>query len=78
MDTATPRDAARPTFRDATGDDVPALVALVESAYRGDSSRAGWTTEADILQGQRTMSRGCARSSTLREAGCSPSSATTS
>ncbi len=39
MDTATPRDAARPTFRDATGDDVPALVALVESAYRGDSSR---------------------------------------
>ncbi|HCU51930.1 MAG TPA: GNAT family N-acetyltransferase, partial [Micromonosporaceae bacterium] len=33
---------------------VPAVVALVESAYRGDSSRAGWTTEADILQGQRT------------------------
>ncbi|WP_030845447.1 GNAT family N-acetyltransferase [Streptomyces californicus] len=58
MDTATPRDAARPTFRDATGDDVPALVALVESAYRGDSSRAGWTTEADILQGQRTDEQG--------------------
>ncbi|MFH9268624.1 GNAT family N-acetyltransferase [Streptomyces sp. NPDC017546] len=54
MDTATPPDAARLTFRDATGDDVPALVALIESAYRGDSSRAGWTTEADILQGQRT------------------------
>ena len=34
--------------------DVRALVALVNSAYRGDSSRAGWTTEADLLGGQRT------------------------
>ncbi|MFE2297769.1 GNAT family N-acetyltransferase [Streptomyces sp. NPDC059445] len=42
------------TFRDAVDSDVDALVALVESAYRGDSSRAGWTTEADILDGQRT------------------------
>ncbi|MFC9160022.1 GNAT family N-acetyltransferase [Streptomyces fungicidicus] len=42
------------TFRDATHADVDALVALIESAYRGESSRAGWTTEADILQGQRT------------------------
>ncbi|MFF3850254.1 GNAT family N-acetyltransferase [Streptomyces sp. NPDC002328] len=42
------------TFRDAVDTDVDALVALVESAYRGESSRAGWTTEADILQGQRT------------------------
>ncbi|MCR1784653.1 GNAT family N-acetyltransferase [Nocardioides carbamazepini] len=41
-------------FRTATPDDVPALVALVESAYRGDVSRQGWTTEADLLQGQRT------------------------
>jgi GNAT superfamily N-acetyltransferase len=41
-------------FRTATPDDVPALVALVQSAYRGDSSRRGWTTEADLLQGQRT------------------------
>jgi len=29
-------------------------VALVESAYRGDASRVGWTTEADLLDGQRT------------------------
>lgn len=29
-------------------------MALVESAYRGESSRAGWTTEADLLDGQRT------------------------
>jgi ribosomal protein S18 acetylase RimI-like enzyme len=41
-------------FRDATPDDVDAVVALVESAYRGDASRAGWTTEADLLDGQRT------------------------
>jgi ribosomal protein S18 acetylase RimI-like enzyme len=46
--------AASPTFRPATPEDVPALVALIESAYRGDSSRAGWTTEADILEGRRT------------------------
>jgi len=41
-------------FRLATQDDVTALVTLVESAYRGDSSRVGWTTEADLLDGQRT------------------------
>jgi ribosomal protein S18 acetylase RimI-like enzyme len=46
------------TFRDATAADVPAVVALVESAYRGDSSRTGWTTEADLLQGQRTDPEG--------------------
>ncbi len=34
--------------------DLPDLVKLVNSAYRGDSSRAGWTTEADILTGIRT------------------------
>jgi ribosomal protein S18 acetylase RimI-like enzyme len=54
MDTAPPRDPGQLTFRDAADADVPALVTLIESAYRGDSSRAGWTTEADILQGQRT------------------------
>ena len=41
--------AARP----ATDGDVPAVVALVQAAYRGDASRAGWTTEADLLDGQR-------------------------
>jgi GNAT superfamily N-acetyltransferase len=40
-------------FRDATPADVAAIVALVESAYRGEASRAGWTTEADMLDGQR-------------------------
>ncbi|MET8079497.1 GNAT family N-acetyltransferase [Streptomyces sp. NPDC005303] len=46
------------TFRDATDADVDTLVELVESAYRGDDSRAGWTTEADILEGQRTDPEG--------------------
>jgi ribosomal protein S18 acetylase RimI-like enzyme len=41
-------------FRFARPDDVPAIAALVESAYRGESSRAGWTTEADLLDGPRT------------------------
>ncbi|WP_417472535.1 GNAT family N-acetyltransferase [Luteimonas mephitis] len=41
------------TFRSATPSDVDALVALVTSAYRGDASRAGWTTEADFLDGNR-------------------------
>ncbi|WP_448243396.1 GNAT family N-acetyltransferase [Pseudoxanthomonas mexicana] len=40
-------------FRPATHADIPALVALVTSAYRGDVSRQGWTTEADLLDGQR-------------------------
>ena len=42
------------TFRNATTSDVDAIVALVESAYRGDASRRGWTTEADLLDGRRT------------------------
>ncbi|GAA2443884.1 GNAT family N-acetyltransferase [Streptomyces lavendulocolor] len=58
MDTAPPRTADALTYRDAGEADVPALVALIESAYRGDSSRAGWTTEADILEGQRTDPEG--------------------
>lgn len=45
-------------FRHATLDDIPAIVALVESAYRGDASRAGWTTEADFLEGQRVDAEG--------------------
>ncbi len=41
-------------FRAATERDIPRIVALVQSAYRGESSRTGWTTEADLLDGQRT------------------------
>jgi GNAT superfamily N-acetyltransferase len=39
--------------RIATQADIPALVELIESAYRGDRSRAGWTTEANLIGGQR-------------------------
>lgn len=51
MSAANPND---PSFRIATHADVEAIVALVHSAYRGETSRAGWTTEADLLDGTRT------------------------
>ncbi|MGV8921765.1 MAG: GNAT family N-acetyltransferase [Thermomonas sp.] len=41
------------TFRHAGEADIDAIVALVEGSYRGDASRAGWTTEADLLDGMR-------------------------
>lgn len=40
-------------FRKAVEADIDAIVALVEGSYRGDASRAGWTTEADLLDGMR-------------------------
>ncbi len=42
------------TITPASKKDVPALSTLINSAYRGDSSRRGWTTEADLLDGVRT------------------------
>src|SRR4051812_2868762 len=41
------------TLRTATLDDAAVVADLVHRAYRGDSSRAGWTTEANLLDGQR-------------------------
>jgi ribosomal protein S18 acetylase RimI-like enzyme len=41
-------------IRTATVDDAEEIAALVNSCYRGDSSRVGWTTEADLLGGTRT------------------------
>src|SRR6478735_6201421 len=38
--------------------DIPVLNILVNSAYRGESSKAGWTTEADLLGGIRTDEAG--------------------
>ena len=32
---------------------IPIITSLINRSYRGDSSRAGWTTEADLLSGQR-------------------------
>lgn len=41
-------------FTQADEKHIPELVDLVNSAYRGESSKKGWTTEADLLDGQRT------------------------
>jgi GNAT superfamily N-acetyltransferase len=41
-------------YRYAAEADVPAVVSLVESAYRGEESLAGWTSEAELIGGQRT------------------------
>lgn len=38
----------------ATHQDIPALVVLINSAYRGEGSKQGWTTEADLIGGLRT------------------------
>nr|WP_315146793.1 GNAT family N-acetyltransferase [uncultured Flavobacterium sp.] len=38
----------------ATAEDVSSLNQLINSAYRGESSKKGWTTEANILEGKRT------------------------
>jgi GNAT superfamily N-acetyltransferase len=54
MDATDTTETAPLRLRDAGPADVEAVVALVESAYRGDASRAGWTTEADLLDGHRT------------------------
>jgi ribosomal protein S18 acetylase RimI-like enzyme len=41
-------------FKIAKENDSAKIAILVNSAYRGESSRQGWTTEADLLGGQRT------------------------
>jgi ribosomal protein S18 acetylase RimI-like enzyme len=41
-------------IRPATVEDLPRLHAVIERAYRGEEARAGWTHEADLLDGQRT------------------------
>ena len=42
------------TISKATEEHIPILLQLVNGAYRGENSRAGWTTEADLLDGIRT------------------------
>lgn len=41
-------------IRLAKAADLPALHAVIESAYRGEQAKAGWTHEADLLEGPRT------------------------
>ncbi|MDD4913814.1 MAG: N-acetyltransferase [Methylococcales bacterium] len=36
--------------------DIEQIVDLINSAYRGETSRLGWTTEANLLAGRRTDS----------------------
>lgn len=48
-----PAGVGQPAIRVAGERDVDVLVALVQSAYRGDASRQGWTHEADLVGGQR-------------------------
>ncbi|PBJ07276.1 GNAT family N-acetyltransferase [Flavobacterium sp. ACN6] len=38
----------------ASLEDIPALTTLINSAYRGETSKKGWTTEAHLLDGKRT------------------------
>lgn len=45
----------KPQFRIADLNDLPQIIELVQSAYRGETSRLGWTTEADLLDGGRTF-----------------------
>lgn len=40
-------------FRHATINDISVLTSLLNRSYRGESSRAGWTSEADLLSGKR-------------------------
>jgi ribosomal protein S18 acetylase RimI-like enzyme len=42
------------SWRRATDEDAGALVALIRAAYRGEASRAGWTSEAHLVEGERT------------------------
>jgi ribosomal protein S18 acetylase RimI-like enzyme len=37
--------------------DIPDILVLVNSAYRGEASKKGWTTEADLLDGIRIDDR---------------------
>ena len=41
-------------LRSAVADEAGLIAALINRAYRGETSRLGWTTEADLLDGQRT------------------------
>jgi len=36
-------------------DDIAGLLNLVNSAYRGDSAKKGWTHEADLIEGEKRI-----------------------
>lgn len=41
-------------FDKSTDKDIPQLLELMETCYRGDEARMGWTHESDIIVGNRT------------------------
>jgi ribosomal protein S18 acetylase RimI-like enzyme len=41
------------SIRPARPGDADVLTDLIRSAYRGQDSRAGWTSEADLVEGER-------------------------
>ena len=45
--------ASDPIIRPAVGGDLDAIVSIVAAAYRGTGGQAGWTSEDDLLAGQR-------------------------
>jgi len=47
-----------PQFSKATLDDIPALNKLINSAYRGETAKQGWTHESDLLTGIRINEEG--------------------
>jgi N-acetylglutamate synthase-like GNAT family acetyltransferase len=46
-------NSATERIEQASSQDVDELEMLINSAYRGESSKKGWTTEADLLGGIR-------------------------
>lgn len=42
------------TIQVATLDDIQRVHPMIERAYRGETARAGWTHEADMIEGERT------------------------
>jgi|SRR5690554_707886 len=44
---------AQLSYRRAQASDIPAILELVTAAYRGEDSRQGWTSEADLIGGGR-------------------------
>ncbi|TCZ68286.1 GNAT family N-acetyltransferase [Flaviaesturariibacter aridisoli] len=45
-------------FLPATEADIPALLRLLNRAYRGNDARTGWTHEADLIEGEQRTDTG--------------------
>ncbi len=39
----------------ATTDDIPQLAFLINSAFRGEQAKQGWTTEATLIEGDKRI-----------------------